>query len=144
MASNAKSTNANESGGTGGDMSLRNPYTELSMAKQRGANWALPSQTPGATGYLRPVRVHCGANAIELSAANGQTKTLRIHSSAAEVIDPLVDEIWKKIDSWGISGANSYWKPQLRITVLPGGETRFEELKGLLYQSGLLVEKFQQ
>ena len=143
-SSSANSTEANESGGAGGDMSLRNPYTDQSLAMQRGTNWALPSQTPGATGYLRPVRVVCGPSSIELTTANGKKKKLAIDRSAAEVIDPLVDEIWKKIDSWGISGANSYWKPQLRITVLPGGEDRFDELKGLLYQSGLLVEKFQQ
>ena len=134
---------ANSENGDGGDITIRNPSADASLAKDRGSNWALPSQTPGATGYLRPVRIICGPNSLELKTVGGKSKRIAITGSTAEAVDPLVDEIWKKIDAWGISGANSYWKPQLRVSILPGGEARFSELKGLLYQSGLLVEKFQ-
>jgi hypothetical protein len=125
-------------------MPIQNPNANLSLATQRGSNWALPTQTPGATGYLRPVRIVCGADFLELQSANGSARRIPMLAQTASAVDPLVDEIWKKIDSWGISGANSFWKPQLRISILPGGEARFEELKGLLYESGLLVEEFRQ
>jgi len=141
---NAGSTKASSEAGEGGDMAIRNPYSDIALAKERGSNWALPSQTPGATGYLRPVRIFCGPEAIELRASNGQMKKIVFDHSTGNAIDLLVDEIWQKIDAWGISGANSYWKPQLRVTVLPGGESNFESMMGLLYQSGLLVEEFNQ
>jgi hypothetical protein len=136
--------NSKAAGGEGGEMAIRNPYQDLSLAKQQGANWALPSQTPGATGYLRPIRVVCGTDYLELRSASGESKRIKMTNETAAAVAPLVDEIWKKIDGWGISGANSFWKPQLRISVLPGAETRFAELKGLLYQSGLLIEEFRQ
>ena len=55
-------------------------------------------------------------------------------------MDVLVSEIWKTIDHWGIAGQNAFWKPELRFSVLPGGQQRFEDLQRLLDQSGLIVE----
>ena len=57
-----------------------------------------------------------------------------------EAVEELVNEIWTQIESWGIAGQNSYWKPQLRITVMPGSHYRFQELRRLLADSGILVE----
>jgi hypothetical protein len=55
-------------------------------------------------------------------------------------VDALIAEIWKTIDRWGIAGQQAFWKPELRFSIMPGGEKRFEDLRVLLDQSGLIVE----
>jgi hypothetical protein len=45
------------------------------------------------------------------------------------------------MESWGIAADNGYWKPVLRVSVGPGGDARFEELRMLLDRSGLVVER---
>ena len=141
-SSSARDTNSKTKNGVGGDLDMQNPNQDLSLAQQRGANWALPTKTAGATGYVRPIRLFCGPDFLEIKSAGGRAKRIPISKGTQSAIDPLVEQIWQQIDSWGISGANSFWKPQLRVTILPGGTTRFQELKGLLHQSGLSVEEF--
>ena len=113
----------------------------LSIANQRGSNWALPAKTVGATGYVRPIRLLCGVDYLELQSGGVVSGRISMAQGTAAAIDPLVEQIWGQIKSWGVAGKNGYWKPQLRVTVLPGGETRFSELNGLLYRSGLLIEE---
>ncbi len=121
--------------------SAASPFQANSLANERGSNWGLPTQTPGATGYVRPIRVVCGAQELEVRSALGTEKTFPINGDMRSTIDPLVNEIWRQIESWGISGARSYWKPELRISVLRGGELNFEKLKGLLHDSGIVVKE---
>ena len=102
------------------------PFQANSLANERGSNWGLPTQTPGATGYVRPIRVVCGAQELEIRSALGTEKTISINGDMRTTIDPLVNEIWRQIESWGISGARSYWKPELRISVLRG-RTQFRK-----------------
>ncbi|MDB4380224.1 hypothetical protein N9Z70_02430 [Mariniblastus sp.] len=135
---------AGGAGGAGGEVAGQSGQSELSVANQRGSNWALPAKTLGATGYVRPIRLFCGADYLELKSGGvlgGRISTAR---GTAGAIDPLVEQIWGQIKSWGVAGKNGYWKPQLRVTVLPGGERRFSELNGLLYNSGLLIEESRQ
>jgi hypothetical protein len=127
--------------GTSSQQASQNPYAQNSLAGERGQNWALPTQTPGATGYLRPIRIICSSNSLEILSSRGASKRIPMVEQTRQSIDPLIDEIWKQIESWGISGANSYWKPQLRFTIQPGGQQRFAELKELLDQSGLVIEE---
>ena len=136
-SSNTSSSPHGQRGQTG-DSQGQNPYAENTLAKERGRDWALPTQTPGATGYVRPIRVVCYRDALEI--VSGQTKKrIPMTGDTANVIDPLVDEVWAQIDQWGIPGANAYWKPQLRFRILDGGNQRYLELKGLLYKSGLTL-----
>lgn len=121
--------------------SAQNAWHPESLATERGSNWGLPTQTPGATGYLRPIRVVCGAEELEIRSALGTEKVIAINGDMKSAIDPLVNEIWHQIESWGISGSRSYWKPELRISVLRGGELNFEKLKGLLHDSGIVVKE---
>ena len=95
----------------------------------------------GATGYVRPIRLLCGVDYLELQSGGVVSGRISMAQGTAAAIDPLVEQIWGQIKSWGVAGKNGYWKPQLRVTVLPGGETRFSELNGLLYRSGLLIEE---
>ena len=123
-----------------------------SMAATRGANWALPSQTPGATGYVRPVRVVCQSDRFVISNAAGRQVEIPFESTSGNTtpeitdatVDQLVNETWKLIESWGIAGQNAFWKPQLRVTVMPGAAEHFNDIKSLLYQSGLGLEEVPQ
>ena len=139
LASSSVSSNAsNSKHAQSGDAQFQNPYADKALAKERGSDWALPTQTQGATGYVRPIRVVCHRDALEV--VNGWTlKRIPMTGDTANVIDPLVDEVWSQIDQWGIPGANAYWKPELRFRILEGGNQRFLELKGLLYKSGLTL-----
>ncbi|MGY8746642.1 MAG: hypothetical protein ACKVHR_01090 [Pirellulales bacterium] len=127
--------------GDGGEVTGQNLQSDLSVAKQRGSNWALPSITPSATGYVRPIRLICGADYLEVKSGGDLGGRISLVNGTAGAVDPLVEQVWQQIKTWGVAGKNGYWKPQLRVTVLPGGESRFSELNGLLYKSGLLVEE---
>lgn len=142
------STGANNAGGPGGQgqfgaapasKSGATAATE-SIAQTRGANWALPSQTTGARAYVRPIRVGCGKEQLHILSQNQIVGTIELGMHTKDSVDALVSEIWKTIDRWGIAGQNAFWKPELRFSVLPGGQQRFEDLQTLLDQSGLIVE----
>ena len=110
------------------------------LASRRGSGWALPSRNQGGTGYLRPITVVCAADHLRIKTATGVTRTIDFESGSVAAVDGMVEEIWKRIDSWGIAGQGSFWKPQLRIQVQPGGESRFATLQHMLQNSGLVIE----
>ena len=110
-----------------------------SLARTRGKNWALPSQSAGATPYVRPLRIICFTDRLIIKGTRGDS-TVLIEDATGDAVDELVNEIWAQIESWGVAGQNSYWKPQLRISVMPGSHHRFKELRILLADSGILVE----
>ncbi len=111
-----------------------------SIAQTRGANWALPTQTTGARAYVRPIRVGCGKERLHILSQNQIVATIEMGSNTKDSVDTLVSEIWNTIDRWGIAGQDAFWKPELRFSVLPDGQQRFEDLQRLLDQSGLIVE----
>ena len=111
------------------------------LANRRGQGWALPSRPQGGTGYLRPITVICSANDLRIKTAAGQERTIDFESDPVTAVDVLVEEIWNRIDSWGIAGQGSYWKPELRIKVQPDGEQRFAMLQQMLQNSGLVVQQ---
>ncbi len=129
-----KANDANQHGDLSGN-GLSN-----SLANSRGSNWALPAQTTGARAYVRPIRLICEADKIQIISQNKITATLQLHPQTVASIDPLVSEIWKTIEAWGLAGRQAYWKPELRFSVAPGAQRRFQELRALLDDSGLLVE----
>lgn len=113
-----------------------------SLAQQRGKNWALPSITAGAVGYRRPIRVYCSRDEItfETKSQSNRRVRIRIGDDLVLAVDTMVDEIWRMIESWGVTGANGYWVPELRFTVDPGAENQMEQLIQLLEGSGLDIE----
>ncbi len=150
-ASNANSAQANSAnamtGVSGGEVADANQQSNLaagnwasSLSNSRGSNWALPAQTTGARAYVRPIRLICEADEIKILSQNKITATVPLHKQTVASIDPLVSEIWKTIEAWGVAGRQAYWKPELRFSVAPGAERRFQELRALLDDSGLLVE----
>lgn len=153
MASNAeKNASAQQAGGGAagssagssgeGEGTTGSPFVDLSIAKKKGPGWALPTRTPGAVGYLRPIRVVCYQDRFEM-VSGGQKKTIPFlrgdNRGVEHAVESMVDEIWKQVDGWGIAGTGNYWKPQLRVTVAEGAQTRYQQLAGLLYESGLAM-----
>ena len=110
------------------------------LANRRGSGWALPSRNQGGTGYLRPITVVCSADHLRIKTATGVERTIDFKSGSVAAVDVMVEEIWKRIDSWGIAGRGNFWKPQLRVKVEPGGENRFASLQHMLQNSGLVIE----
>jgi hypothetical protein len=113
-------------------------YQQMSVAKSRGQDWAVPNKS-GSTAYVRPIRIVCTESELEVMSPLGVEKRIPIEDRMEAAIDPLVNEIWRQIESWGIPGERSYWKPELRISVMAGGENNFEKLRGLLFDSGVQV-----
>ena len=111
------------------------------LANSRGANWALPTQTSGATGYVRPVSLICSSDSLTVRNAGGKKVTIPIGARPTEAVDKMVNIIWQRIDAWGIAGSNAYWKPSLAVDVQPGAQHRFEILQKMLRGSGLVVEE---
>ncbi|MDB2686688.1 hypothetical protein N9Y42_05710 [Mariniblastus sp.] len=131
----SQTSNSQQSGSqTGSNSSSPN------LANRRGSGWALPSRNQGGTGYLRPITVVCSADHLRIKTASGQERTIDFKSGSVAAVDVMVEEIWKRIDSWGIAGQGSFWKPQLRIQVSPGGEQRFATLQHMLQNSGLVID----
>ena len=145
-SSNAHSTIATNdvSGGEAADANqqrnLASGNWAGSLSNSRGSNWALPAQTTGARAYVRPIRLICETDAIKILSHHKITATVPLHKQTVASIDPLVAEIWKTIEAWGLAGRQAYWKPELRFSVAPGAQRRFEEVRALLDDSGLLVE----
>lgn len=111
------------------------------LANRRGQGWALPSRPQGGTGYLRPITVVCSADNLRIKTATGQERTINFDSGPIVAVDVMVEEIWNRIESWGIAGQGSYWKPELRIKTQPGGEQRLAMLQQMLHNSGLVIQQ---
>lgn len=124
---------------TESDTQAKSPSPSESLAKTRGTNWALPSRSAGAVPYVRPLRIVCYSDRLIIKGTRDEVP-VPMKGATDEAVDELVNEIWAQIDSWGVAGQNSYWKPQLRITVMPGSHFRFTELRRLLADSGILIE----
>lgn len=114
------------------------------LADSRGEQWALPTRTPGATPYVRPVRIICSSSSLTIRSAGQRDIELPFNGKTENAVEPLVDSIWRMIESWGPAGNDAYWKPQLRVTVLAGGQQRLTDLNRLLARSGIGIQEEQQ
>ena len=113
-------------------------------ASPKGENWALPTRTPGAVAYRRPIKVSCFENRLIIHGSQAERRgdvVLDYQSSIQSVLDPMIEAVWTRIDSWGVAGFNSYWQPELQITVYPGGNLAYAQLEKLLENSGLGVRR---
>ncbi len=137
-----QNSTAQSPGDPGGNQAMPTGSSMPSLAEQRGANWALPNRSDRGTAYLRPIRVVCDDKQISLnSTSSGELKPQMINwqISPQQTMSELVQAVWREMDQWGIAAANGYWKPELRIRVLPGGERRFQDIQQLMDQSGFSV-----
>lgn len=143
VASRSEPSTANPNGQSataGAEGGSKFGNTLESVASKKGQNWALPSRTEGGTVYRRPITVTCSADRLVIASGaslDDQPKIVWMRGMTSEAVDPLVEEVWQKIDSWGFAGAGGYWKPELRIRVTQDGLQRARELAVLLDGSGL-------
>ena len=115
-----------------------------SMAESRGKDWATPAKTRGAIGFTRPIRIGCFPDRVVIHSERGENRPPRvvpIHDSSRLAVEEFVSQVWSHMESWGIAGRQAYWKPILEFEVAPGGEQRFQELKSLLDESGMEVQR---
>ena len=113
------------------------------LADTRGENWGLPNAARGSVGITRPIHVRCFADRLEFLPENGTAagKAVPLGARTEDAIDGLVSAVWEHMKPWGIGGRGMYWRPILKVEIAPGAEIRYAELKSLLDNSGLIVER---
>jgi hypothetical protein len=140
----ANQSAGSESASTGGTSTGQAGSGEdCSLATERGRNWAIDANGPNRVGYVRPIRVFCSESALLMNPEAGGPDprvTIALDSDLEASVLQLATEVRKRIYSWGPAPANGYWKPSLRVQVLPGGRPTFDRLKILLDQSGIELE----
>jgi hypothetical protein len=113
------------------------------LASSQGTNWGLPGYSSGAFGISRPILLHCTAEQLILLEQPGtkEEKRFALDSSTRSAVQELVPALWNCMESWGMAGQGMYWKPLLKVSVAPGGEPHFQQIKQLLHESGINVER---
>jgi hypothetical protein len=113
------------------------------LADRRGENWGLPNAARGSVGITRPIHVRLFADRLEFLPESGAAagKVVPLGVRTEDAIDELVSAVWEQMKPWGIGGRGMYWRPILKVEVAPGAETRYAELKSLLDNSGLIMER---
>ena len=114
------------------------------LANSRGENWALPTRTPGATPYRRPIRVDCREDHYLIYSSDLDRTRIRIAitNSVDVAIDELVNEVWSQIEGWGMAEIGGYWKPVLRLTTDDiQGAAKADELARKMENSGIEIER---
>jgi hypothetical protein len=120
-----------------------NEAPDPSLAKSRGKNWGLKHVARGSIPITRPVRVLCFEDRALVAPIDDtyQPKVIPFAAQTRDSVDPLVAAVWEQTRQWGIAGKGMYWRPVLSFDVQPGGQQRFDELRTLLDDSGLVVRR---
>jgi hypothetical protein len=120
-----------------------NDPKESSLAKTRGKNWGLQHVARGSIPITRPIRVVCFEDRATIAPIDDtyQPKVIPFAAQTRDSVDPLVAAVWEQTRQWGIAGKGMYWRPVLSFDVQPGGQERYEELRKLLDDSGLVVRR---
>jgi hypothetical protein len=115
-----------------------------SVAGSKGSNWGLPNGT-APVAFQRPISAVCLADRVVLVPETGDFRGPVVIGMTGDptnaVVKELAPAIAKRIESWGIAGKNSYWRPVLNTQVQPGGEARWAELQILLQDSGIELQR---
>ncbi|MGL4594624.1 MAG: hypothetical protein ACRCUY_07850 [Thermoguttaceae bacterium] len=122
--------------------SSANPLRNQSKAT-KAENWGLRDADTFSAGVSRNVKILCESDKFIIPKQMGsmETRVVPIINSKELAVDQLVKQIWEFMDSWGSAGDKMYWRPVLQVTVIPGGEKRFQELQQMLRGSGLVIEE---
>ena len=68
-----------------------------------------------------------------------ELQIFRHDGSIPAVIDPFVDAVQARLQSWGIAGQGIYWRPVLQIRVHDDASENYQQLLQLLDNSGIEV-----
>ena len=109
------------------------------------ANWAMPNVGTGATEMARPINVECRTDKILIRRASGTgiDRDIEIppNGSVYHVTNTLVSHVLDYIGTWGTAARGTYWQPEMYVTVHPGAEARYDELKALMQNSGVRIRR---
>jgi hypothetical protein len=130
-----------QSGGQAGGQAGGAAGGQASMANSRGKNWASLATQDRPIPLTRPIRLECSLHEFRMLDDSGRRVETRIplDGDTAESIDPLVNAIHTRVNTWGIAGDRMYWKPQLVLSETSDGRSRREDLERLLAESGIDV-----
>ncbi|MEQ8788970.1 MAG: hypothetical protein RIC55_21845 [Pirellulaceae bacterium] len=142
---NSTGSGSSTANGDGPGGPLEGDPSMQSMASQRGSNWALRDRGASrANAYTRPVRVTITPDRLYILSDNrgGQpVQTIELRGATHQHVESLVEAVQQQIDGWGTAPVRGYWRPVLTVQVVPGAERRYNELRLLLDDSGLEVER---
>ena len=144
--------NTNTPGETGQTLAMSSPSLGMTLGDTSGANyapmppnWAMPNVGQGDTVIARPIRVECLPDRIWIrkTGETGVDREVEIPAGGnlVSVNNTLASHLLDYISTWGNAARGTHWQPELNVTVHPGGETRFEELKSLMQNSGMRIRK---
>lgn len=137
-------TSATGQAASGSAGSAPDPSQATPLSATRGGDWALPVRSPGSVAYHRPIRMRCLSDRLQIMSEDQPNTVIAefvFQPDVASSVDPLVDRLWKEIDSWGVAGYGAYWKPELRMEVGSDARYQYEVLSRLLDGSGLAVKE---
>ena len=110
----------------------------------RQKNWGLKNVRQSAKPVTRIVQIKCDTDRYTIVKQSGVYRHRDIPLSgqfSENASDRLVKSIWDFMETWDSAGENHFWRPMLRVQVLPGADAVFEQLKSDLADSGLGVER---
>ena len=123
-----------------------NSKTPPKSLVQRGdRDWALPRDVAASVGtkMVRAIRVECYSDRLVLLPEGGRG-ALNVYGFSDGDINraslELATEVRDRVERWGAGMPGGRWHPLLSVTVVPGGEVRFQQLQRLLNGSGIELQ----
>jgi hypothetical protein len=110
------------------------------LAESRGSDWAIQKTPQQPTGYRRPIVAWCDGESLRLEPGSLTwlpVASVGLEAEPEQVGDRVAVAVRQIVEGWGAAPENGYWRPELRIRMLDGGEPRLEQLRSLLRDSGI-------
>ncbi|MGL4943289.1 MAG: hypothetical protein ACRC46_08865 [Thermoguttaceae bacterium] len=110
-------------------------------------NWGIREATEEATPIVRSIRIVCEKTRLSLPQQAGLSRKRDIPldittpASTQTSIEAFVGEVWDFMETWGIAGANKYWRPVLNVTVAADAEDEFTIFCRHLERSGFVIKR---
>ncbi|MBC7351316.1 MAG: hypothetical protein H5U08_03075 [Thermogutta sp.] len=126
-----------------GEAGTAYPESLRPLADRHGEGWALLPHDRGMIPVTRPIKIECFPDRFVLVPDNPlmAARVFLLDQGPETAVEDMVKAIREYITSWGMAGRGMYWRPILRVHVVPGAEKQFDMLQRLLAGSGLLIEK---
>ncbi|HEX4150412.1 MAG TPA: hypothetical protein VHY20_15550 [Pirellulales bacterium] len=137
--SRVRTTDLNR-GADGPPMSEEVRTPKRSIASSRGKDWSLPEDHRSAVAVTRPIFVRCYEDHLVVlneTSNGGESQVIALDYRTQDAVDALVGSVHQRINSWGLPGRGTYWRPTLVVEVAANGRGRFADLRELLTDSGL-------
>ncbi|MDR1493820.1 MAG: hypothetical protein LBT05_14030 [Planctomycetaceae bacterium] len=104
----------------------------------------MPNVYRGATEMVRVISAECRGDAIAFKASGNRGIDREIpipnNGTVYDVQNAITLALRDYMETWGRPGEGMYWKPEISVTLRPGAERRFEELKTLFQTAKIHVK----